>query len=113
MNKHELADWTVEIEDYAEMDKGSDGCEAYCSTSAKLIKLGYINLKFMKSRQRRNLYLHEIAHALVFLRHGDFQHREYKSGWKKGMLYRSWIPAHGKIWKDIARSIGCRDYRLQ
>ena len=127
MDKHGLRDWTVEIAAYAEENKGPGGHAAFCSYSKKLIKLGYIELLMIGSkRARRNVYLHEIAHALVFIKHGDPIVRGVRrtkhlamNGWQSTRpdgtrvpiieVKRRLIPPHGKIWRDIAYSIGVRD----
>jgi hypothetical protein len=127
MDKHGLQDWIVEIANYAEQNKGPGGYAAFCSYSEKLIKLGYVELLMAGSkRARRNIYLHEIAHALVFIKHGSPIVRGVRrtkhlavNGWyltrPEGTrvpvidVKRQLIPPHGKIWRDIAYSIGVRD----
>lgn len=59
-----------------------------CSYAKKQIKLSKWYVELNNEKEVKDTILHEIAHALSYVRHG-----------RKGI-------GHGKIWKDICREIG-------
>ena len=59
-----------------------------CSYAKKQIRLSKWYVELNDEKEVRDTILHEVAHALSYIRHG-----------RKGI-------GHGKLWKDICREIG-------
>jgi predicted SprT family Zn-dependent metalloprotease len=81
MERHKLNDWKLKFDE-------SKSHIGLCRYSEKTIYLSYPYVEINEEKIIRNTILHEIAHALAGSRNG-----------------------HNRIWRTIAKSIGCTGER--